>query len=230
MLVSHFIPWLSTITDNWHVGETVSREISLSRKSCFALMPHRKVDFSHSQATFDLLCPFVSLLLLPGELRWAKLVMMPQQANVFHQTVLEKTAIRWKPSGQERGHSLQQQFRPKTVYLGHMAEGIRCQESALSNTQRTCFSFFPLPVRCPALGSFEVALQQLNGCHVLGVVDGGSSEAKWTEAAWFSFQKACGWCNWSGQSEDGMIPPYRDILISPALLPSAGLLGNRAVE
>lgn len=90
-------------------------------------------------------------------------MMMPQQANVFHQTVLEKTAQRWKPSGQERGHSLQQQFRPKTVYLGHMAEGIRCQESVLSNTQRTCFSFFPLPVRWPALGSFEVALQQLNG-------------------------------------------------------------------
>lgn len=29
---------------------------------------HRKVDFSHSKAAFDLLCPFVSLLLLPGEL------------------------------------------------------------------------------------------------------------------------------------------------------------------
>lgn len=135
MLVSHFIPWLSTITDNWHVGETVSREICFSRKSYFALMPHRKVDFTHSQAAFDLLCPFVSLLLLPGELRWAKLVMMPQQASVFHQTVLEKTAQRWKPSGQEWGHSLQQQFRPKTVYLGHMAEGIRCQEPVQSKTE-----------------------------------------------------------------------------------------------
>lgn len=88
VLVAHFIPRLSTITDNWHVAETVSREISLSRKSYFALMPHRKVDFSHSQAAFDLLCPFVSLLPLPGELRRAKLVMMPQQASVFHQPVL----------------------------------------------------------------------------------------------------------------------------------------------
>lgn len=68
-LVAHFIPWLSAVTDNWHVAETVSRQISLSRKSHFALMPHRKVDFSHSQAAFDLLCPFVSLLPLPGELR-----------------------------------------------------------------------------------------------------------------------------------------------------------------
>lgn len=67
MLVPHFVTWLSTITVI--VGETVSREISLSRKSYFALMLHRKVDFSHSQAAFDLLCPFVSLLLLPGELR-----------------------------------------------------------------------------------------------------------------------------------------------------------------
>lgn len=87
-------------------------------------MPHRKVDFSHSRTAFDLLCPFVSSLLLPGELRRAKLVMMPQQAGVFHQPVLEKTAKRWKPSVQERGHSPQQHFRPKTVYLGHMAEGI----------------------------------------------------------------------------------------------------------
>ena len=62
-----------------------------------------------------------------------------------------------------------------------MAEGIRRQEYALSNTQRTCFS--SLLIRCPALGSFEVALQQLNGCHVLGAVDGGSSEAKWADGA-----------------------------------------------
>lgn len=51
------------------VEEKVSREISPCRKSHFASMLHRKVDFSHSQAAFDLLCPFVSLLLLPGELR-----------------------------------------------------------------------------------------------------------------------------------------------------------------
>lgn len=38
-----FVPWLSTITVI--VGETVSREISQSRKSYFALMLHRKVDF-----------------------------------------------------------------------------------------------------------------------------------------------------------------------------------------
>lgn len=41
----------------------------------------------------------------------------------------------------------------------------------------------PAAVRCPAPGSFEVALQQLSGCHMLGVVDGGSSEAKWADGA-----------------------------------------------
>lgn len=87
-VVSHFTPRLSTIIDNWHEGETVSREISLRRKSHFALMPLRKVDFSHSRAPFDLLWPFVSLRFLPGELRWAKLVMMPQQASIFHHAVL----------------------------------------------------------------------------------------------------------------------------------------------
>lgn len=53
----------------------------------------------------------------------------------------------------------------------------------VSKAQRTCFSFFLLPIRCPALGSFEVVLQQQNGCHVLGVVDRGSSVAKWVDGA-----------------------------------------------
>ena len=64
-----------------------------------------------------------------------------------------------------------------------MAEGIRCQKPTLTHAQSTCFSFFPLPIRCPARGSFEVAVQQLNGCHMLGVVKGGSSEAKWVDGA-----------------------------------------------
>lgn len=53
-------------------------------------------------------------------------------------------------------------------------------------------------------------------CHVS--VDGSPPEAKWADGAWFSFLLACGWCNWSRQSEDGMIPPlppHRDTLISP---------------
>lgn len=53
----------------------------------------------------------------------------------------------------------------------------------MSEAQRTCFSFFPLPIRCPAQGSFEVALRQQNGGHVLGVVDRGSSVAKWVDGA-----------------------------------------------
>lgn len=56
-------------------------------------MLHRKVDFKHSQAVFEVLCRFVSLPLLPRELRSAKLAMMPQQASVFHQPVLLNDGI-----------------------------------------------------------------------------------------------------------------------------------------
>lgn len=66
----------------------------------------------------------------------------------------------------------------------------------------------------------------------VGARDGVPSRAKWADGAWFPFQRARGWYNWSRQSEDEMIlypqsptHPHGDILIllsllSPALLPS----------
>lgn len=70
-------------------------------------------------------------------------------------------------------------------------------------------------------------------------LDGVPSWAKWADGAWFPFQRAHGWYNWSRQSEDEMIPypqfpthPHGDILILlslllPVLLP---LLTCQAIE
>lgn len=123
-------------------------------------------------------------------------------------------------------------FRPKKVHLGHMAEEIRRQEFALSGASRTLLSQHrgPLRLRCNSWAAVT--------CWVW-----------WTEArlkqkaqsAWFSFQRACGWYNWSWQSEDGMIPhPYPRLLVltditqiysSPQQsFPPLELPGNRAVE
>lgn len=56
-------------------------------------------------------------------------------------------------------------------------------------------------------------------------LDGVPSWAKWADGAWFPFQRAHGWYNWSRQSEDEMIPypqfpthPHGDILILLSLL------------
>lgn len=81
----------------YHTAITVtveeSRDVSFSKKSYFVVMLHRKVNFKHNQAVFEVLCRFVSLPLLPRELRSAKLAMMPQQASVFHQPVLLNDGI-----------------------------------------------------------------------------------------------------------------------------------------
>lgn len=185
------------------MGETVSMEISLGRKSYFALIPLRKVDFSRGQAAFDLLCPLISSPPLPGELRWAKLVMMPQQASVFHHPVLPSDAshldnnrvthcggglnlklyiwVRWQKELDVKCMDCQ-------TLRGH---AFPSSPHSLSDVQRQG----PLRLRC----SDRAAVT----CWVRWLVLVWS---KWADGAWFSFQRACGWCNWSGQSEDGMIP------------------------
>lgn len=86
--------------------------------------------------------------------------------------------------------------------------------------------------KCPPSGSSEVLSHRATvTCRCWGW------KPVWSEmGAWFSFLLACGWCNWSRQSEDRMIPaappppppssspPHRDTLISPRLP------GSRAVE
>lgn len=59
----------------------------------------------------------------------------------------------------------------------------------------------------------------------VGAWDRVPSRAKWADGAWFPFQRAHGWYNWSRQSEDEMIlylqsptHPHGDILILLSLL------------
>lgn len=63
----------------------------------------------------------------------------------------------------------------------------------------------------------------------VGAADGRMSEVKWADGAWFSFLLACGWCNWSRQSEDGMIPPPPPLHLTETHS-SPRLPGSRAVE
>lgn len=170
-------------------------------------MPHRKVDFSHSQAAFDLLCPFVSLLLLPRELRWAKPVMMPQQASIFHQRrpgencpVMAAIWTRTESfnSAASSGLKLYIQVIWQKELDVRSPQTVKCTEDML-------FPSFPLPSDVLHRGPLRLHCNSWMAvtCWVWWM----KACLKQTDSGWFSFQRASGWCNWSGQSEDGMISP-----------------------
>lgn len=103
---------------------------------------------------------------------------------------------------------------PLSISLTHMAKAVKYSEDMIV--------FLNVQHWGPLRFSHTERLSRV------GATDGSQSEVKWADGAWFSFLLACGWCNWSRQSEDGMIPP--PLLHLTETHSSPRLPGSRAVE
>lgn len=102
-----------------------------------------------------------------------------------------------------------------------------CQRVSYQTLWGHVFCIHLSPPKCffPALGTLLGVPTTSKRLSRVGAQDGVPSWAKLADSCWFSFESVHGWCNWSRQSEDEMIPypqspshSHRDILILLSLL------------
>lgn len=129
-------------------------------------------------------------------------------------------------------------FNSQMAHLRNVAEKKKtksdCDRASCQTRWGNAFCIYLSFPKCyiPALCTLWGVTTPSKWLSRVGAWDGVPSRAKWADGAWFPFQRAHGWYNWSRQSEDEMIlypqsptHPHGDIfillpLLSSALLPS----------